>query len=59
MGSFPEVPAEHAVIERWTAKNGSIKNHVTQTNPGWHVVRFATGGRMLVHESRFRVISNR
>ena len=26
--------------------------------PGWHIVRFEAGGKLCVHESRFRVIDN-
>ena len=54
-----EVP-QPAKIARWTAACGPIKNHVSPTNGGWHVVRFADdGGSLLCHETRFRVIDNR
>ena len=58
-GGFPGVDPEGATIKRWTAKNGPIKNHVSPTNGGWHVVAFDSGGCLLVHESGFRVTSNR
>ena len=51
--------AELATIARWTKRNGAIKNHVSPTNGGWHVVRFEDGGSLCVHEEAFRVISNR
>ena len=56
MGGFPAVAPEQATIARWTARSGSIKNHVSPTNGGWHLVKFADGGKLCVHESRFRVI---
>ncbi|UFX42080.1 hypothetical protein HAP47_0022735 [Bradyrhizobium sp. 41S5] len=52
IGGFPSVAPEVAKIARWTAASGPIQ-------PGWHIVKFADGGRLCVHESRFRVISNR
>ena len=59
MGGFPGVSPEAATICRWTSKNGPIKNHINPTNGGWHVVKFADGGMLLSHESRFRIIDNR
>ena len=59
MGGFPAVPPEQATICRWKAENGPIKNHVSPTNGGWHVVKFSDGGKLLAHETRFRVIDNR
>jgi hypothetical protein len=59
MAGFPGVAPEKATIARWTKVNGPIPNHVSPTNPGWHIVRFADGGGLCVHESRFRVIDNR
>lgn len=50
---------ERATIARWTATNGPIKNHVSPTNGGWHIVRFEDGGRLCVHETGFRLIDNR
>lgn len=58
-GGFPGVAPEQATISRWMARNGPIKNHVSPTNPGWHVVKFDDGGCLLVHETGFRVIDNR
>jgi hypothetical protein len=26
---------------------------------GWHLVRFADGGKLCIHQSRFRVVDNR
>jgi hypothetical protein len=60
MGSFPAVIGEQATICRWNTKiNGPVKNHVGPNNGGWHVVKFADGGKLIAHESRFRVIDNR
>jgi hypothetical protein len=56
---FPGVAPHTATISRWTAVNGAVKNHVSPTNGGWHVVRFEDGGQLLAHESGFRVIDNR
>jgi len=52
MGGFAAVAPEQAKIARWTAISGPIE-------PGWHIVQFADGGKLCVHESRFRVIDNR
>lgn len=52
------VPPEAATIAKWTARSGAIKNHVSPTNGGWHIVKFADGGSLCVHETRFRVIDN-
>ncbi len=49
---------EHAVIGRWTAINGCQRNHING-NPGQHLVKFADGGALIVHQDRFRVIDNR
>jgi hypothetical protein len=68
MGGFPGVAPEQATIGRWTKANGPMKNdighwdgttHVYPGNPGWHVIVFADGGKLLAHETRFRVIDNR
>ena len=59
MGGFPAVAPEAATICRWTDANGPIKNHVSPNNGGWHIVKFADGGRLCIHESRFRVTDNR
>ena len=56
---FPGVAPEQATIGRWAAVCGPLKNHVRPGNGGWHVVRFADGGELLAHETRFRVIDNR
>jgi len=59
VGGFLAVPPEQGRICRWTAINGPIKNHLSPTNGGWHIVEFADGGKICMHESRFRVIDNR
>lgn len=51
--------AERATIARWTARNGSIKNYVSPTNGGWHIVCFEDGGSLCMHETSFRLIDNR
>jgi hypothetical protein len=38
---------ELATICRWTAVNGARME-------GWHVVKFADGGKLIVHENRLR-----
>lgn len=48
---FPGVKPELATISRWTKVSGPRRE-------GWHIVRFADGGRLCVHESRFRVLGN-
>lgn len=57
-GGFPGVAPEMATIARWSAVNGPVKNHV-RSNGGWHIVKYASGGKLCVHESGFRVIDNR
>lgn len=49
---FPGVAPERAHVAHWTAISGPRK-------PGWHIVRFADGGKLCVHEANFRVIDNR
>jgi hypothetical protein len=46
--------AEMATIGRWTKVNGPVKNHVHGMS-GWHVVCFADGGELVVHEDCFSV----
>jgi hypothetical protein len=41
-----------ATIDRWPTALGPIFK-------GWHIVKFADGGKLCVHESRFRVIDSR
>jgi hypothetical protein len=55
---FPGVQPEMATIARWTTISGPRKNHV-HDNAGWHIVKFQDGGKLCVHQSRFRVIDNR
>ena len=59
IGGFPGVAPERAKVARWSAVNGPLANHVGPGNGGWHIVQFASGGRLCVHESRFRVVDNR
>ncbi len=49
---FPGVAPERAVI---------CKPRKSETPPGpdWHIVKFADGGKLCVHETGFRVIDNR
>ena len=51
---FPGVAPEQAIIARWTKVCGP-----REIMPGWHVVRFADGGKLIAHEGSFRVIDNR
>lgn len=46
---------ERAKIMRWNKSNGP-RDSLTA---GWHPVRFADGGSMMIHESRMRVVSDR
>jgi len=46
--------AEIAKIGRWKKVNGPVKNYVHGMS-GWHVVRFADGGELVVHEDCFSV----
>lgn len=57
--SHPQGRNEMAQIARWTKVNGQIPNHVSPANGGWHIVKFADGGKLCVHETGFRVIDNR
>jgi hypothetical protein len=52
IGGFPGVAPERAKITRRTREMGELPE-------GYHPVRFEDGGRLLVHESGFRVIDNR
>ena len=49
---FPGVAPELAMVVR------PRKENLPMPGPGWHVVRFADGGKLCVHESGFRVIDN-
>jgi hypothetical protein len=51
---FDEVWDTHAKIARWTARMGS-----REALPGYHPVRFESGGIMMVPESAIRVVDNR
>lgn len=50
--SHPQGQNETAKISRWTKVSGPRLE-------GWHVVKFSSGGRLIVHETGFRVIDNR
>ena len=53
---FPGVSPERARIMK-PRKGESVPTHA---GPGWHLVQFdSDGGRLCMHESRFRVIDNR
>lgn len=52
IGMFPAVPVEHATICRPRKSELPLRD-------GCHIVQFASGGKLCVHESRFRVIDNR
>jgi hypothetical protein len=56
MGGFPGVSPETAVIGQWRK---SVSGPRDGRMAGYHVVKFADGGKLLVHETRFRVIDNR
>jgi len=51
---FPGVAPEMAMIARWTARSGPRGRM-----PGWHICKFANGGKLCVHETSFRVVDNR
>lgn len=40
------------------ARRTKVESPKASTPKGYHLVRFNDGGRLLVHESRFRVIGN-
>lgn len=48
--SHPQGRNEIASIARWTKVNGPMQQ-------GWHIVQFASGSKLCVHESGFRVIA--
>jgi hypothetical protein len=50
IGGFPAVAPEMAKIVRPRKGEGTPLGLT-----GWHIVQFADGGRLCVHESRFRV----
>jgi hypothetical protein len=49
---FPGVSPEPMKIARPRAENLPLPG------PGWHIVQFEDGGKMCMHESRFRVTDN-
>lgn len=50
--SHPQGTNETARIARWTRVSGPRRE-------GWHIVKFADGGKLCIHEENFRVIDNR
>jgi hypothetical protein len=50
-GGYPAVEPEQLTVVKPRADEAV-------PGPGWHIVRFANGGKLCMHESRFRVISN-
>jgi hypothetical protein len=49
---FPAVAPEKAVIGHWRESVSGPRDKMI----GWHIVAFANGAKLCVHESRFRVI---
>jgi hypothetical protein len=50
--SHPQGRNEQAKIVRWTKVSGARRE-------GWHIVKFADGGKLCIHEEDFRVVDNR
>ena len=53
MGGFQAVAPEAATIARIRPENLPLPGI------GWHIVKLSDGGKLCVHESRFRVADNR
>jgi len=53
MGSFPAMLPEMAIVVKPRAENLPLPGI------GWHIVKFTDGGKLCVHEGRFRVVDNR
>jgi len=51
---FPGVEPESIIICKPRKGEGTPKGLT-----GWHIIQYADGGRMCMHESGFRVIDNR
>lgn len=51
---FPGVAPEQATIARWTKVCGP-----REARPGRHIVKFADGGMLCVHETGFSAIDSR
>lgn len=49
---------EMATIARWPKACGPRDGRISPMN-GWHVIKFANGGKLCIHESGFRVVDNR
>lgn len=58
MAGWPGVPPERAKVLRWKKENGPIPNQISATSGGWHIVEFDNGGKLAMHETNFRIISN-
>jgi hypothetical protein len=55
MGGFPAVAGERAKICRPRKGEGTPPGLT-----GWHIIQFESdGGRLCMHETRFRVVDNR
>jgi hypothetical protein len=52
MGGFAAVPPEPGIICKPRRGEGT-------PGPDWHLVAFDDGARLCLHETRFRVVSNR
>lgn len=52
IGGYPAVEPEQLTIVKPRAGE-------RVPGPGWHIVRFSHGGKLCMHESRLRVVSNR
>lgn len=52
MGSFPGVAPERLVICK-------PRKSQLPLEPDWYIVKFADGGKLCMHTSRFRVVDNR
>lgn len=53
MGGFPGVAPERLVICK------PRKSELPLRGSDWYIVRFADGGKLCMHTSRFRVVDNR
>ena len=55
MGGFSAVAPERATIVKWRDSINGPRSEWA----GWHIVRFADGGKLCAHENRFRIVDNR
>lgn len=54
MGGFPGVAPEAITLVKPRKGEGTPAGLT-----GWHIIQFADGGRLCMHETGFRVIDNR